>query len=124
MAIEIGTPPDGKVLEVHVSGKLTLADYKNSVPQIEQLIKQQGKVSMLFEMTDFHGWEVGAIWEDIKFDLKHFAHIDRLAMIGEKRWQKQMSRFCRPFTTARIRYFDHSKSGEARAWLTGIQSRS
>jgi hypothetical protein len=36
-------------------------------------------------MTGFHGWEAGALWEDIKFDLKHYADIERLAMIcGQK----------------------------------------
>ena len=28
-----------------------------------------------------------------------------------------MSAFCRPFTTAKIRYFDHAQLNEARAWL-------
>ena len=37
---------------------------------------------MLFDMTDFHGWDAGAAWEDIKFDIKHFADIERLAMVG------------------------------------------
>ena len=118
MAFEIITASGGKILEVHVSGKLTRADYKDSMPRLEKLIKQYGKVDLLLEMNDFHGWEMGALWEDIKFDFKHFSHISRLAMVGEKKWQEQMSRFCRPFTTAKIRYFDRSASGEARAWLT------
>ena len=28
-----------------------------------------------------------------------------------------MSLFCKPFTTAKIRYFDHGAIAEARAWL-------
>ena len=42
-------------------------------------------------MKDFHGWDAGALWEDIKFDLKHFSDIERVAMVGEKKWQKGMS---------------------------------
>jgi hypothetical protein len=38
-------------------------------------------------------------------------------MVGEKRWQHGMARFCKPFTTATIRYFDHSHADEARKWL-------
>jgi len=30
-------------------------------------------------MTGFHGWDAGALWEDIKFDIKHFGDIERLA---------------------------------------------
>ena len=55
--------------------------------------------------------------DNIKFDLKHFSDIERLALVGEKRWEKGMSVFCRPFTTAKIRYFDRPAVAEARAWL-------
>ena len=39
-------------------------------------------------MTGLHGWDAGALWEDIKFDIKHFADIERLAMVGEKKWHR------------------------------------
>ncbi|MEP6672558.1 MAG: STAS/SEC14 domain-containing protein [Chthoniobacter sp.] len=102
-----------------MSGKLAHEDYLHFVPEFERLIKQHGKLRVLFDMTDFHGWEAGALWDDIKVDLKHFSDIERLAMIGGKEWEKQMSLFCRPFTTAEIRYFDHAKTAEAQAWLEG-----
>ena len=31
---------------------------------------------MLFDMTGFHGWEAGALWEDTKFAIKHFGDIE------------------------------------------------
>ena len=37
-------------------------------------------------------------------------------MVGDKKWQKGMSVFCKPFTTAKIRYFDVAQAMEARAW--------
>lgn len=107
----------GKVLEVAVSGKLTHGDYEHFVPAFERLAKQHGKIRVLFEMTDFHGWEGAALWDDIKFGLKHFSDIERLAMVGDKQWEKGMSVFCRPFTTATVRYFDHAAIENARAWL-------
>src|SRR5262252_3961018 len=106
-----------KILEVRVSVKLTHDDYKSFVPAFEQLVKQRGKIRVLFEMADFHGWEAGALWDDLKFDLKHFSDIEKLALVGDKKWEKGMSVFCRPFTTAQIRYFGSSAIEEARAWL-------
>jgi hypothetical protein len=117
MAIKLNETDGGKMLEVKVSGKLAHEDYLNFVPEFERMIKEHGKLRVLFDMTDFHGWEVGALWDDIKVDIKHFADIEQLAMVGDKEWEKQMSLFCSPFTTAEIRYFDHAKAGEARAWL-------
>ena len=59
------------------------------------------------------------LWEDIKFDLKHFNHIERLAMLGESKWEKGMAAFCKPFTTAKIRYFDSKDAAAAREWIAG-----
>jgi len=58
-----------------------------------------------------------ALWDDLKFDLRHCADIERLAMVGDARWEQGVSQFCRPFTTATIRYFDHSMIAEARNWI-------
>jgi len=106
-----------KILAVHASNKLTKEDYEHFIPEVERLIKQEGKIRLLFEMHDFHGWDAGALWEDIKFDFKHFADIERLAMVGEKKWEEWMATFCKPFTSAQIRYFDHNQAEDARRWI-------
>jgi len=117
MSIQFNEENDGKVLVIHVSGKLVKADYEHFVPEFERLVRQHGKLSVLFDMTDFHGWEAAAMWEDTKFAIKHFADIERLAMVGEKKWQHGMATFCKPFTKATVRYFDHTDGAAARKWL-------
>jgi hypothetical protein len=72
---------------------------------------------LLFDMTGFHGWDAGAAWEDLKVGIAHFADIERLAMVGEEKWQHGMAIFCKPFTRATVRYFDHANAAEARKWL-------
>jgi hypothetical protein len=119
MAIKLNETDAGKVLEVQVTGKLAHEDYQHFVPEFERLVKQHGKICVLFEMVDFHGWDGAALWDDIKFDLKHFSDIDRLAMVGDRKWEKGMSVFCRPFTTAKIRYFDRTSMAEAKVWVEG-----
>ncbi len=117
MTLQLTEENGGKVVVVHVSGKLVKADYEHFVPEIERLVRQHGKLRMLFDMTDFHGWEVSAAWEDFKFGIEHFADIKRLAMVGDNEWQHGMAIFCKPFTKAQVCYFDHAKAVEARKWL-------
>jgi len=71
----------------------------------------------VFEMRDFHGWDAGALWEDIKFDIRHFYDIESLALVGDKKWEKGMSIFCRPFTKAQIKYFDLTEIYKAYEWI-------
>ena len=118
MTIELHEEEDGKILLVKLSGKLTKQDYEHFGPEVERLVKQHGKLRILVEMHDFHGWTAGALWEDIKFDMHHFSDIKRLALVGESKWEAGMAVFCKPFTTAKVRYFDKkSKSNEALTWI-------
>jgi hypothetical protein len=117
MSVAMQHEAGGKILVVKLTGKLTKEDYAQFVPEVERLIQQHGKIRMLVELHDFHGWTLGALWQDIKFDLKHFNHIERLALVGDKKWEAGMAAFCKPFTTAKVRYFDVAKSAEAWQWI-------
>ena len=44
------------------------------------------------------------------------SNIERLAMVGEKKWQQNMAALCKPFTKAKIRYFDHADATGANGW--------
>jgi len=117
MAVELKESVDRNLLEVHLTGKLVKEDYESLVPAVERLIGKHPRIRMLVEMHDFHGWTASALWEDSKFALHHFRDIERLALVGERKWQEGMAVFCKPFTTAKVRYFEHAESDEARAWL-------
>ncbi len=120
MPIEFNEENGGKVFAIHVSGKLVKADYEHFVPEFERLLLRHGKLSLLFDMTGFHGWEASALWEDGKFAVRHFADIEKIAMVGEKKWQHGMATFCKPFTRATIRYFDQAGAAEARKWIDEV----
>ena len=107
----------GKFFHAKVTGKLTKDAYEAFAPVVDEQIQEHGKIRILFEMHDFHGWTAGALWEDLKFDFKHWKDIERLAIVGESKWEAGMAVFCKPFTLAKIQYFDHTKLVEAQAWI-------
>jgi stage II sporulation SpoAA-like protein len=118
MAIELTESAGGKVLEVRASGKLSADDYAEYEPAVDRLIaKAGGKISILFIMHDFHGWDMGAVWEDTKFATTHCTKIHKIAMVGEKTWEKWMAVVCKPFTMSSIKYFDAGQEDAARKWL-------
>ena len=117
MTIQLKEESAGTILVVHVSGKVVKADYDHFVPEFERLVRQHGKPRVLFDMTGLDGWTAGALWEDTKFAMHHFSDIDRLAVVGEKKWQEGMAMFCKPFTKATLKYFDHTDDTGARKWL-------
>lgn len=117
MAIELIEHAEAKLLEVKISGKLSAEDYESLEPVVEKLIGDPGKIKILFTMHDFHGWDLGAVWEDIKFATKHCSDIDKIAMVGEKTWEKWMATICKPFTMSSIKYFEANQVAQAHEWL-------
>jgi hypothetical protein len=107
----------GNFVHVTATGKLSKESYHEFAPVLDEQIKTHGKLRLLFEMHEFHGWTVGGVWEDLKFDIKHWRDIERLAIVGESKWEAGMAAFCKPFTSAKVKYFDHSALEEARAWI-------
>jgi hypothetical protein len=99
------------------SGKLQDADYKKFVPLVDAEIAKEGKVNVLAQFHDFHGWDTHALWDDIKFATTHCMKIKRIALVGEKSWEKWMAAVCKPFTMAKIRYFGAAEIEAAKKWL-------
>ena len=118
MAVELVENAEARTLEVSVSGKLSADDYETLEPGVDKLIESSGKIKILFIMRDFHGWDLGAVWEDIKFATRHCRDIEKVAMVGEKTWEKWMATICKPFTMSSIKYFDAGEDDAARQWLT------
>jgi hypothetical protein len=115
--IEQLTRDSSKALGFKLSGKLHDEDYKSFVPLVDSAIATQGKVRLLAWFHDFHGWDAHALWDDIKFSTTHCTKIERIAMVGEKKWEEWMAKICKPFTMAKIKYFNATEIESAWQWL-------
>ena len=100
-----------------LSGKLHDEDYKKFVPLVDAELAREGKVNVLAQFHDFRGWDLHALWDDIKFSTTHCTKIKRIAIVGDRTWEKWMAVVCKPFTMAKIRYFDATEIEAAKAWL-------
>lgn len=116
--IEMLTGLPAHTLGFKLSGKLHDEDYKKFVPLVDAEVAKDGKVNVLAQFHDFHGWDAKALWDDIKFSTTHCTKINRIAVIGENSWQKWMAVVCKPFTMAKIRYFTAAEMDAAKAWLS------
>lgn len=112
--------PTKDVLGFKLSGKLHDADYKTFVPAIDAALAQGGKVRLLAQFHDFHGWDAHALWDDIQFSTTHCTKIERIALVGDKKWEQWMATVCKPFTMAKVQYFDAAQIDDAWKWLSEI----
>ena len=112
--IETGSP---NVVGGKLSGKLHDEDYRRFVPMVESILTAEGKVRLFVQFEEFQGWDMHAAWDDFKFSLKHYADFERIVMVGDRRWERWMTSVCKPFTKAKVKYFDRSEVAAAWTWL-------
>lgn len=107
----------GNVIGFRLSGKLTDADYKAVAPEFEDGIKRYGKIRLLWLLEDFKGWEPKAAWDDYEYWRKYGTEIERIAIVGNKRWEEWMTKLAKLFMRGGVKYFDESKLEDAWAWV-------
>ena len=112
--IETGSP---KVVSFRFCGTLHDKDYQQFMPRMEITLTAEGKVRLFIQLEDFHGWDLRAAWDDLEFGLKHYSDFERIAMVGDRKWEEWMANFCKPFTNAKVKYFDRSEVDAAWKWL-------
>jgi hypothetical protein len=103
-----------KIVTITFIDKLEREDCERFLPQLEGLMEPGGKIRLVVELKDFSGWTAGALWEEAKFAFRHFNNIERLAITGDRKWEKGMAEFVKPFTKALVRHFGFEEMEEAK----------
>lgn len=115
--IKIQPQIDGDVIEVQCSGTVTREDYRQALPEMEKLLCDGQTRRFFILLRDMDRFEAGAVWEDLKFDLKHKEQYGKMAVVGDRRWEEWVISISRPFFNAEIKYFPMDQEEKARKWV-------
>ena len=106
------------IVALRVSGRLVHEDYESLVPRLEEMIEQHGAIRCLIELTGLEGVTPRAIWDELRFDLKHARDVSRCAVVGDRNWERWATAATRPiFRRAEVRFFERRDLEEALAWI-------
>ena len=102
----------GGVIGFKVSGKMTDEDIKGFEPQIEVVLREHKHkpIGIVADISDMHGAELKARWDEMRFLQKHTERIARMAVIGAGKWEEAMAILTAGAAVleAETRYFDQS----------------
>jgi hypothetical protein len=107
----------GNVLGFKASGKIIPADYEELVPAVEELVKKEGNVCMLIDLEEFEGESIKAWSNDFKFGHEFHDKIDKMAIVGDKKWEEWLAALADPFYAREARYFHVDDISAAWDWL-------
>ncbi|MEN3972886.1 STAS/SEC14 domain-containing protein [Sphingomicrobium sp. XHP0235] len=106
------------LLRIRAGGRLETEDYDRFVPQFERIAEREpGTVPMVIELApDFSGWDLGGIWRDLKFDVRHKDSFGRIAILGDSKWEEWGTKIFDPLFRAEMKFFDPSERRAAEDW--------
>ena len=107
------------VLGFRASAHVTAADYESIViPAVESMIQRRGHVRLLYQIGPaFDGFTPGAMWDDAKIGMAHFAAWERVAVVTDVDWIATAVRvfaFAMPGT---VKVFPTAAYAEAVEWI-------
>jgi hypothetical protein len=106
-----------RVIGYRLSGTLHHEDYETFIPELETKIENEGPLRLLMDCAELDGADPRAMWDDLKFGMKHYSDVERMALVGSKNWHRWMSNLSKPFTKAEVRYFQRAEMDQAWTWL-------
>lgn len=112
--------PDN-VLAFVCSGRVTKKDYDAVlVPAVLAALRTHDKLRLYYETAaDFSGIETGAAWEDFKVGMEHLTRWERVALVSDVEWIRQMVRLWGFLMPATMRLFALADAAQARQWIAG-----
>lgn len=112
--------PAEDTLVFSATGILNTRDYElDFAPKIERAIIAHGKVNLVLHLDDlFEGWDLGAIWDDARFGMKHRHDFNRVAVAGAQPWFKWAMQIGSFVMDGQFQTFEAHQLDEAIAWVT------
>jgi hypothetical protein len=118
MPLDIQPEPDN-IYVLRLSGVLKRSEFGTLQDNAARDIDAGAQPRILAVLDDFRGWERGADWNDLDFQLTHGKDIAKIAIVGDPRWEAEALAFSGAgFRRAPVKFFPAGELPQARAWLT------
>lgn len=107
----------GNVLGYQVIGDISKEDYATLVPEVQAVVDEQGSVKLLLDMEQFKSEKPEAWGSDFSFGHTYRKQIEKMAIVGDKKWEKGLAKLAEPFYAREAQYFHTADIADAWSWL-------
>ncbi len=106
-------------LRIRAVGKLTHKDYEVLSPMLDNAVQavDHPKIRAFVDVLDLDGWELRAAWDDFQLGMKYGKEFYRVAIVGDKPWERVATKVAGWFISGETEYFEDEDS--AMGWLCG-----
>ena len=98
-----------------VIGEVGQADFQTLVPAVQAASDKNGTINLLLDLTQFQ-WEKVSAWKsDLDFGQTYKNKIDKMALVGDAKWGRHLTKLAQPFYAQQSKYFE--SDDDAWDWL-------
>lgn len=109
---------DDRTLAATFIGVMSEADLSAVQQASREVIEREGSVRVLVILQHYQGFDSAADWTDIGFTAEYGDRIERIAIVGDAKWEVAALAFTGKGTRlTEIEYFPVGSFSSARAWL-------
>ncbi|MHC4196876.1 MAG: SpoIIAA family protein [Planctomycetota bacterium] len=119
--ISLNQDDENKIIELRVEGKITHDDFEACVKPLEEMIERHGKIKLLEEIVSFSGYELRALWDELKFDVSHWKNFSHCGVVTDKKWIRDFTKLAAPITGMEIKVYELEQIEKARRWLQEVK---
>jgi hypothetical protein len=108
--------PDG-VIGLRCTDHITRQDYEAVlIPVLNGAFKDHKTLRAYCEIVGFSVMSPGAMWDDVKVGMEHFAHWERVAIVTDIDWISRTTKLFAFLFPGEVRVFSLSDAEKARQW--------
>lgn len=117
--IEVLPQTEGNLLAVKATHKLTNQDYKETlIPRLEAIVRDYGRARFIIDLSnDFHGWDVSAMWDDVRFGVTNRNSFEKMAIVGGPKTVEWGTKLAKMFMSGEVKCFPTNAYNEAIDWV-------
>jgi hypothetical protein len=109
---------EGDVLTARLIGKLDPDAYAGVNEEIDNLMSHAEHVRLVLDLRKFDGWSgLTALGDHLSLVREHYRIPERIAIVGDKAWQKMAGKIMSRFVNAQTKFFDSGDYDGAVAWV-------
>jgi len=122
--LELMHQPGSRIVELHIDGEVSAAEFDETIQALEQIIREHGKILLLkhVSLVGFPPIPLSKLWDDLKFGFEHLGDISHIAAVTDYPGVQQMVQFLDPLFKANMEYFPESDLDKARVWLKEMEA--
>jgi len=110
---------EGDVVTARLFGKLDPAAYDGVNEEIDKVMSHAEHVRLVLDLREFDGWSgLSALGDHLSLVREHYRVPERIAIVGDKAWQKMAGKIMARFVNAQTKFFDSGDYDGAVAWVS------